>query len=107
MHYCHVFDVTTAATGTNCETEINDCVTPAYPCFGPGTDTSLFDNGCRDTLEGFECACRPGFTGMDCRVRRIKMPQLIVLQSTFKIIILPGLVRLCHLELVERIHIHV
>ena len=61
--------------GTNCETEINDCVTPAYPCSTMGTDTSFFDNGCRDTLEGFECKCRPGFMGADCGVRMM-IPQI-------------------------------
>ena len=47
---------TAGFTGSNCDTDINEC--SDAPCMNGGT--------CKNMINAFECTCVPGYTGSDC-----------------------------------------
>lgn len=50
--------------GTRCETEVNECNSPAYPCSNEGTDSNQGRySGCDDLVNAYKCYCKPGYTG--------------------------------------------
>ena len=46
-------------TGTNCSTDVNECITSS-PCQNGGT--------CANTYGGYSCTCPDTFTGLNCSI---------------------------------------
>ena len=57
-------------TGRLCETEVNECV--SRPCLNGAT--------CTDVVNGYQCSCRPGYTGWCNSLPSFSLCRLIILQ---------------------------
>ena len=53
----------------------NECAMNGGPCKHNGT--------CADKPVGYDCSCKPGYTGIDCETGRLNMYNIIVVITTW------------------------